>query len=194
MANHPASAPSAPHDSARDQRTGLRSSRNGRARYAGSEKYQVLMGIAQALNARSLPPLDEGGKSILVSQIGTLLKGGYSLELVKRVAIATALSWDERRGHGRLLHLAQRIRLIDADEQRARHEQQKADEGQVHPRVARLLSPARHSRPHPNLHAFVRSDRENSCALCEGPIGVHVRLVGIDNDGNGIVVSTGLTS
>src|SRR5688572_6254522 len=119
------------------------SSRNKPPVRDAGAKYQVLKAVAQALTARSLPPVDERGKSILVSQVGTLLRGGYPLELVQRVAVAAALAWDERRGHSRLMHLAQRIRLVDADAQRARHQQQKADEGMVDPRVARLLSQAR---------------------------------------------------
>jgi hypothetical protein len=171
-----------------------RSPRNRRRVRDAGAKYSTLKAIAQALTSRSLPPMDERLKSIVATHIGTLLKDGYELELVRRAAIAAALSWDELRGHNRLTHLVQRIRLMDLADQRAQHEKQKADEGQVDPRVARLLSPARHARPHPNSHAFVRSNRENSCALCEGPVGVHVRVVGIDDDGNGIVVPTGVAS
>jgi hypothetical protein len=138
--------------------------------------------------------MDERLKSIVATQIGSLLTGGYGLELVQRVAIATALSWDERRGHNRLTHLAQRIRLIDAGEALERHKQQKAEQGQLDPRVARALSPARPARPHPNSHAFVRGDEPNTCAVpdCGGPVGVHVRLVTIDDDGAATVVPTGV--
>lgn len=155
------------------------------------EKHRVLKSMARSLNDRSLPPMDERLKSIVVSQIGTLLRGGYAVEMIERIAIATALSWDEARGHSRLTHLSQRIRLLDVAEQRAEHERRKADEReQMDPKVAAMIAPTR--PPRPTSHAFQRSDRPNTCGVCEGPLGVHVRIVRIDDEGNGVVVPTGI--
>jgi hypothetical protein len=158
-------------------------------------QYRVLKNITLEVARRSLPPLDERLKSIVASQIRTLLRGGYGVELVERVAIALALSHDERRGHGRLCHLAARVRSSDAGAAGSAHDRRKAaEQAPLAPRVAALIAPALASgrRPHPNEHAFVRGREANACAVCEGPIGVHVRLIALDDEGGATVVSTGL--
>jgi hypothetical protein len=162
----------------------------------GRVAHTVIRSICGALNERSLPPLDERGKSIVGTQIRSLTKGGYPQELIEQLAIALALSWSEARGHSKLLHLAQRVRLADIGEVRASHDRQRAAEGEpLEQRVAALISPVLTAkrRPHPNTHAFVVGLEPNTCALegCGAPAGCHVRLLALDDDGAATVIPTG---
>jgi hypothetical protein len=162
----------------------------------GRDKFVVLTAIADALKARTYPPMDERLKSIVASQVGTLLKGGYPLDLVRRIAVELALSWDTVRGHNRLTHLQQRVRAIDAGDATAEHAARKRDAaGPLDPRVAAILrgrADAPPERPRPDSHPFRPSSRPDTCADCDGPVGVHVRLVPLDDDGHAAVVPTGI--
>lgn len=139
---------------------------------------QVIAAVADALKRAHLPPMDERLKSIVGSQIKTLLAGGWPQREIERAAIDLALAWDEGRGHNRLTHLQQRMRVMDAERKRREHVAQIAiGKGNAEELRALLnLGPKLAGVAHPNFHDFMPSeaDRE-SCAHCHGPIGVHVR-------------------
>jgi hypothetical protein len=160
----------------------------------GRAAHDVIGSICHALSERSLPPLDERGKSIIGMQVRSLTKGGYAVELIERVAVALALSWSEARGHNALLHLAARVRAADAAAAHAEHESQKAAEREpLDPAVASLIAPtlSRPRRSHPNDgHPFTRGTRPNECDVCSAPPGCHCMLVSLGDDGDALVVST----
>lgn len=139
---------------------------------------QVLAAVAVAVRRARLPMLDERLKSIVGTQIKTLLKGGWPQAEIEQAAIDLALAWDEARGHNRLTHLAQRMRLLDADRQRRAHVAQmaigKGNAEELRALIGRQEQIA--GRPHPSTHDFRPSEKDRSeCAVCEGPWGVHVK-------------------
>lgn len=143
-------------------------------REVGRQQQAVIAAVAQALKAKRLPPLDERLKSIVASQIRTVLKGGWPQEEVARAATDLALAWDERRGHNRLCHLAQRMRLLDADRKQREHlaqmAREKADVGAM--KGVELIA----GRPSPTTHGFLPAGSDkSSCHWCGGPWGVHVK-------------------
>jgi hypothetical protein len=137
----------------------------------------VIAAIVRALKAAHLPPMDERLKSIVGRQILTLHKGGWPIEEIERAAIDLALAWDEGRGHNRLTHLAQRMRVMDADRKHRAHVAQMAI-GKGNAEELRALIGHRlvAGKPHPNTHDYIRGGPvPGLCAICEGPSGVHVK-------------------
>lgn len=106
-------------------------------RVSGKEKAMVIGDIALALKRHSYPSLDGGAKSIVASQIGDLLRGGWALDEVRATAIEVALEWDQLRGFSKLLHLSQRQRAKSADAEREEHEKRKRE---YDPRVSELIA------------------------------------------------------
>lgn len=151
-------------------RTSAKADKTARPKVDATAKYGVIKAIAQALTRKSMPPMDERLKSIVASQIGALLKGGWPADEIQHAAIELALAWDSMRGHNRLTHLAARLRAADAARREAEHHERMRIERQE---LAGKAEPGATLR-HPNLHDFV-SDGTGSCSLCSGPIGVHVR-------------------
>lgn len=146
--------------------------RSKRPKVDGKAKYAVLKAVAEALSAKTYPPLDERLKSIVATQVGSLLKGGWKIADVQRAAIELALAWDEKRGHNRLSHLAARVRIADADRQRAQH----LERDRIERQELATGAPKGSTMRHPNLHDF-ESDGRGSCRICTGPIGVHVKTL-----------------
>ena len=143
----------------------------------GEEQRQVIAAIAVAVKRAGIPPLDERLKSILASQIRTLIKGGWPITEIERAAVDLALAWDEARGHNRLTHLSQRMRVMDADRKRREHVAQMAI-GRGNAEELRKLIGGKFiaGRPHPSTHDYQRGGpMPGLCAVCEGPSGVHVR-------------------
>lgn len=133
----------------------------------------VVTATADAIKRRGLPPMDPRLKSILAGQAGILLRGGWPLEEVRQAAIDLGLSWDEKRGHNRLCHLAARLRRLDADRQTQAHEAlMKEDKATWAAQGIQIMG----GRPMPTTHDFKPSGRDRlSCEFCEGPWGVHVK-------------------
>jgi hypothetical protein len=144
--------------------------RRSRPRVDSAQKYSVIKAIAQALTAKSYPPMDERLKSIVATQVGSLLKGGWPAEEIRHAAIELALAWDSTRGHNRLAHLASRVRAADEARREAEHRERMRIERRE---LAGMAAPGSSMR-HPSLHDFA-SDGNGSCAVCTGPLGVHVK-------------------
>lgn len=75
-----------------------------------TEKRDLIRDLALAAGRHNQPPIPERAKDILVSAIGSLLNGGYPLELIRRVAISTCLEYDDVRGYSKLTQLRLRVR------------------------------------------------------------------------------------
>lgn len=112
----------------------------------GAEKRAILAGIANTVRAHNQPPLDERLKSILVTAIGSLLKGGYDVELIQRVASAVALDYSDMRGYSRLLQLRMRVRAEQSQIDLAEHVRRKHDEREREPFDPRALEEVRRLR------------------------------------------------
>lgn len=65
----------------------------------GSEKAAIISEVARALERHNTPPLDERLKSILASQVGNLLKRGYSEAVIQDEAVRLAMAWTPTKGH-----------------------------------------------------------------------------------------------
>ena len=136
-----------------------------------NEKRDIIAAVANALRRQGIPPMDERLKSIVATQIGSLLKGGWPASEVQQAAVDLALAWDEARGHNRLTHLQQRMRLMDAEVQRQRHAELRREErAMAVERHATIMAGTRS----PTLHDF-QNDGDGSCRICTGPLGVHVK-------------------
>ena len=83
--------------------------------------------VLQVLDRKAFPPPDEKLKVIVGAQIKHLLAGGYPYERVLHFAVELALSWDNAKGHQRLLGLRQAVLQDDADREHAAHERRKRD-------------------------------------------------------------------
>lgn len=103
--------------------------------------YVVLKAIAEQLTRRGIPGPDEKLKRIVGAQISALLRGGYDPERIRHFAIELALSWDNARGHQRLLGLRQAVLQDAADREYAEHERRRRDDAApvADPAVARAM-------------------------------------------------------
>lgn len=141
-------------------------------------KYEILRAIALACKRGSVPPLDERLKSIVATQVGNLLRGGWKAEEIRHVAVELALKYDRFHQHESMLGLQRVMELRDEDRAVARHQKRmKVAAGPVDPRVAQILGPVtrRDPRVHPSNH---RADGD-PCRVCQGPPGVHVAFTNI---------------
>jgi hypothetical protein len=102
--------------------------------------------LANAVRAHDWPALDERLKSILVTAIGSLLKGGYDLALIQSTAIAAALDYTDSRGYSRLLQLRLRVRAAQSQIDLDAHERRKHDEREAEPLDPRALKEVRRLR------------------------------------------------
>lgn len=84
--------------------------------------YAILKALMDALDRRAIPAPDEKLKRIVGGQIKALLKGGYDPVRIRHFAVELALSWDNARGHQRLLGLRQAVLQDAADREYAAHE------------------------------------------------------------------------
>lgn len=89
--------------------------------------YDILKAVLDALDRRAIPAPDEKLKEIVGGQIKALIKAGYPVERIRRFAVELALSWDNSRGHQRLLGLRQAVLQDDADREYKAHEQRTRD-------------------------------------------------------------------
>lgn len=84
--------------------------------------YTVLKAVMDALAPRGIPGPDEHLKRIVGAQITALLKGGYDPLRVRHFAVELGLSWDNAKGHQRLLGLRQAVLQDAADREYREHE------------------------------------------------------------------------
>jgi len=77
---------------------------------------------------RGIPAPDERLKQIVGAQIKSLLRGGYDPERVRHFAVELALSWDNAKGHQRMLGLRQAVLQDSADREYREHEARKREE------------------------------------------------------------------
>lgn len=91
----------------------------------GPEKAAVLADIAEACTKHNTPQLDRGLKNMVAAAIGDLLKGGYDLDLIRHVAVETALNYDEVRRHQRLTQLRKRVRAVQSERDLDEHSRRK---------------------------------------------------------------------
>lgn len=114
----------------------------------GRGGYAVIKALLDALRSRGIPAPDERLKSIVGAQINALLKGGYDAAMVRHFALELGLSWDNAKGHQRLLGLRQAVLQADAEREYAAHEARMAavsDLSAVDPTVAiAFLNAAKH--------------------------------------------------
>jgi hypothetical protein len=95
-----------------------------------------------ALRRRGFPGPDEKLKRIVGGQINALLKGGYDAVMIRHFAIELALSWDNAKGHQRMLGLRQAVLQKTAELEYEAHDERKnaaADFTAVDPAVAVAL-------------------------------------------------------
>lgn len=92
-----------------------------------------------ALDRRAIPAPDEKLKRIVGGQIVALLKAGHSAERIRHFAVELALSWDNAKGHQRLLGLRQAVLQDAADTEYAEHERIKAQSRVVAPSAAAAM-------------------------------------------------------
>ena len=74
------------------------------------EKREVCAAISDAARRHNQPPLQDSGFKIIAPLVGHLLNGGYDLALIKRVAVAATLDYDEIRRYSKLFQLRMRVR------------------------------------------------------------------------------------
>ena len=131
----------------------------------------IIADVCAVLRRNHIPDMDERLRSIVGAQIKRLLAGGWPADEIRRAAVDLALAWDEARGHNRLTHLQQRMRLMDAEVQRQRHAELRREErAMAVERHATIMAGTRS----PTLHDF-QNDGDGSCRICTGPLGVHVK-------------------
>jgi uncharacterized protein (UPF0335 family) len=82
----------------------------------GREKHAVLTAIADARAKIHGAPIDERLKSIIASAVGHLLKGGYSFDLIRGVAVNLAVT-DPRK----LAQLGAHVRVEQARREQSEH-------------------------------------------------------------------------
>ena len=114
--------------------------------------------------------MDERLKNMLASRSATY-PWRLKLDDIRYAAVELGLSWDQKRGHNRLCHLAARVRSEFWAEEFADHALRI-----VNARESEALADIA-GRPHPNLHPYTLGAVRGDCGLCGGPIGVHVRPV-----------------
>jgi len=140
-----------------------------KTRVRGEDKRSVIASVAAALKDGNFPSMDERLKNMLASQVGDLLRGGFKLDDIRYAAVELGLSWDQKRGHNRLCHLAARVRSEFWAEEFADHAIR-----MVNAREAEPILPIA-GRPHPNSHPYTLGEVRGDCGVCGGPVGVHVR-------------------
>jgi hypothetical protein len=155
-----------------------RAARPKRTRVSPQEKRAIISSVALALKAKNFPSIPERVKDIMAAQIGDVLRGGFEFEEIRRTAVELGLSWDEKRGHNRLCHLASRVRASYWSAEQKAHEARRSD---VDPSIAAAAAGMVKTMPdsrrnHPNNHPF-QFDSSMSCRVCGGPPGVHVKRV-----------------
>jgi hypothetical protein len=168
----------------------------------GRQQADLMAEIASWCRDHAVPPLDRGLRSIVVQQTANLLRGGWSLDEIRPVAIELASRYERAVGHAaltglqRTLERADEGRGMDAHEARVREER----EAGLDPRVRAILQAGRARRDlHPSRHAFLHNGQHCSCTdareaphpacgICRGPEGVHRRLLAIDEDDRALVV------
>jgi hypothetical protein len=148
--------------------------RRGRA----EEQRLVMVALGDYANTHAVPPLDRGLRSIVVQQVGNLLRGGWPLEEIKAQALSIFSQYNLAHGHKLMTQLQRTMELADEKRQADAHDaRMKRD--RVAPDVAALLpskAMPETRRRHPNNHRF-EWDSSDSCRICGGPPGVHVRPV-----------------
>jgi hypothetical protein len=154
----------------RDERAAPR-----KARVNPQEKRAIISSVALALREKNFPSIPERVKDIMAAQIGDLLRGGFQFEDIRKAAVELALSWDEKRGHNRLCHLASRVRAAYWNDEQKAHAARMVDDRAVGPAIAGII-PDIAGRSHPNAHPFA-TNGSGSCSVCGGPVGVHVRRI-----------------
>ena len=92
------------------------------------QERRVLMAeVAAAVARHHLPAIPEiPHKQVFLSGCLSLLQGGYSPDLVRTVAIATALEYTDVRGHSRLMQIRLRVRAEQAKIDQAEHARKKS--------------------------------------------------------------------
>lgn len=150
-------------------RAASKPSRSTRVR--GEDKRSVIASVAAALKDGNFPSMDERLKNMVASQVGDLLRGGFKLDDIRYAAVELGLSWDQKRGHNRLCHLAARVRSEFWAEEFADHALRMVNSREAEPLGVEHIA----GKPHPNQHPYTRGEIRGDCGLCGGPIGVHVR-------------------
>lgn len=164
----------------------------------GRQQAEVMAHLARYCRDHHIPPLDRGLRSIVVQQTRNVLRGGWPVEEILPVAVELASRYTRFDGHKALLGLQRTIETADEGRAAKAHQDRMADERAtpMHAGVAAVIArpAARASDDHPSRHPFTDGgpDRE-SCLRCGGGIGVHIRLVTIDDEGRAITVPTGVT-
>ena len=87
----------------------------------------ILKAVVDALDKRGIPRPDEKLKRIVGAQVSTLLRGGYPAEQIRHFAVELALSWDNAKGHQRLLGLRQTVLQDDAEIEYKAHKERKRE-------------------------------------------------------------------
>lgn len=137
-----------------------------------------MVAIGEYAKSHSIPPMDRGLRSIVVQQVGNLLKGGWPVEEIKAQALSIFSQYSLVHGHKLMTQLQRTMELADESRRIEAHEARKRGEC-VDPEIARSFpskTMPETRRNHPNNHAF-EWDSSDSCRRCGGPPGVHVRRV-----------------
>jgi hypothetical protein len=158
-----------------------------------TEQAAVVASVARVLTAMGAPPLDRGGKSILAQQVRNLLRGGWPVGEIEATAKDLAGRYDRYHGHKMLTQLQRVMERGDEDRQAKEHTDGKPEferialeaaanlraQGITNPAIERVFqraTAAERAKRHPNAHPFMpESDDRESCSVCGGPVGVHVR-------------------
>jgi len=108
-----------------------------------AEKRDVCAAIADAARHHNQPPLQDSGYKIIAPLVGHLLNGGYDLALIKRVAVAATLEYDELRRYSKLFQLRMRVRVAQSVIETTEHERIKRESAdavvQADPAAARAM-------------------------------------------------------
>jgi peptide subunit release factor 1 (eRF1) len=139
-----------------------------------------MVAIGEYCNTHSVPPLDRGLRSIVVQQVGNLLRGGWPVEEIIPQSLSILSQFNLAQGHKLMTQLQRTMELADEERQYQKHKARK-DADFVAPDVAVLLpgkTMPESRRNHPNNHKF-EWDSSDSCRRCGGPPGVHVKRVAV---------------
>lgn len=135
----------------------------------------MLRAIGDYVNAHSIPPLDRGLRSIVAQQVANLLRGGWPIEEIKATALELLAQYDRFAGHRAMTQLQRTLEVADEDRQEAAHRAQKHAPLSPDAMKAMGFDAGRRRLERPEAHEFTKSAEPNTCEICRGPLGVHVR-------------------
>lgn len=141
------------------------------------ERRALMAEVAATVSRHHLPAIPEVTKQVFLSAALSLLQGGYSLDLIRRVAIATALEYSDIRGYSKLMQLRLRVRAEQAKIDDAEHQRIKAEEANtpIDPQVRDAIKAALRARRRPTdtsgiecdcRQLFKPDDRRDACSKC----------------------------